>query len=542
MTTVWTSEPTRAQSASLSDDTSVAGAFLAGQFALSQGNLATAAAGLARALERTPDDADLRHQVLLLHTASGDRLAAADLADTLIDDPDAQRAADAMLVRAIYNESAVGDFEALPDETMPGLLRPLFLAWSDPSPAAGAARLADADSRLGDLVVLHRAMLLDAAGTPEEALAAIAELGREPQELSSRVLATQARLLALVGEVDAARAILRLGAPGDVRDVVLDRARDNLAAGEAPAPLFVSGNAGIADALLGFAEVLRAQRRPLQATFYTRLATHTAPDYAPAWVLLGRLLLDQEGPRAAIVAYGEVDRSSPWWPMAQLEIAEAHAEDDAIDASVAALQGLIDAYPADPEPAIALGDVLRRAERFDEAAAAYGMALERSGGLDAPLWRLQYARGIALERSRRWPEAEDALQRALQLEPDQPFVLNYLGYSWVDQGLYLDEAKEMLYRAVELRPNDGFIVDSLGWAYYRLGEYAKAVTYLERAVELEPGDPVINDHLGDAFWKVGREREARFQWERALTLDPEEDAIEGIEAKLRDGLNQPDRG
>ena len=145
-------------------------------------------------------------------------------------------------------------------------------------------------------------------------------------------------------------------------------------------------------------------------------------------------------------------------------------------------------------------------------------------------------RGIAHERTRRWPQAEADLLKALELEPDQPFVLNYLGYSWVDQGLNLDRAKEMLHRAVDLRPEDGYIVDSLGWAYYRLGENDKAVTYLERAVELQPGDPVLNDHLGDVYWRVGRTREARFQWQRALTFEPESDQVPLIQKKLANGL------
>lgn len=528
-------------------DSSVAGAYLAGRFALSQGDLATAAEGLARALELVPEDADLRHQVLLLETASGDLETADALARALMDADEPQRAADARLIRAIVARAegegdATALLEALPDDTMPGLVRPLLTAWAAPTPGEGAERLAAADRRLGDLVVLHHALLLDAADRPDEALAELAELGREPQELSDRVLATQARLLARVGEIDAAGAVLRLGRGGETGSVVIETAARTLARGEVPAALITDADAGMADALLGFADLLRAQRRPLHATVYARLATHIAPDYAPGWLMVARLLLDQDGAASAIEAYAEVDRSSPWWRQAQLESAEAKATGGDVDSAVADLEALMAASGADPQPAIVLGDVLRRAERFDEAAEAYAAALELSGGLDAPLWRLQYARGIALERSRRWPEAEAALRRALELEPDQPFILNYLGYSWVDQGLYLDEAKAMLYRAVELRPNDGFIVDSLGWAYYRLGEYAKAVIHLERAVELEPGDPVINDHLGDALWKVGRVREARFQWERALTLDPEPENVPDIEAKLRDGLESGEPG
>ena len=173
-----------------------------------------------------------------------------------------------------------------------------------------------------------------------------------------------------------------------------------------------------------------------------------------------------------------------------------------------------------------MGDLLRGEDRFAEAEAAYTRALQRLPAIDRRHWRLLYARGIAYERTKRWPQAEADLLKALELEPEQPFVLNYLGYSWVDQGLNLDRAKAMLHRAVELRPEDGFIVDSLGWAYFRLGEHDKAVTYLERAVELEPGDPVINDHLGDGYWRVGRTREARFQWQRALTFEPEPELVD----------------
>ncbi len=147
-----------------------------------------------------------------------------------------------------------------------------------------------------------------------------------------------------------------------------------------------------------------------------------------------------------------------------------------------------------------------------------------------------YFRGIARERTKNWPSAEADFLQALDLEPEQPFVMNYLAYSWIEKKLYLDRAKGMLVRAVELRPDDGYIVDSLGWVYFRLGEYHKGVTYLERAVELRPQDPVINDHLGDAYWRVGRHQEARFQWRRALSLGPEDAEAPVIEKKIDDGL------
>jgi len=229
-------------------------------------------------------------------------------------------------------------------------------------------------------------------------------------------------------------------------------------------------------------------------------------------------------------------------------IAQTLRELERTDEAVVLLKAMGAERPRRTDALATLGDMHRRDERYAEAEAAYGEAIGRLGQSPArDQWRLFYARGMALERLKRWPEAEGALQRALELQPDQPLVLNYLGYSWVDRGENLDQAKEMLHRAVELRPEDGYITDSLGWAYHRLGEREKAVTYLERAVELEPGDPVVNDHLGDAYWRAGRMREARFQWQRALSFKPEPDVASQIQVKLERGLPEaaetpPSRG
>ena len=168
------------------------------------------------------------------------------------------------------------------------------------------------------------------------------------------------------------------------------------------------------------------------------------------------------------------------------------------------------------------------------------MALARSGPVTARQWRLFYSRGIALERSQQWPRAETDLRRALELEPEQPLVLNYLGYSWIDQGQHLDQALKMVERAVALRPNDGYVVDSLGWAHYRLGNYAEATHNLERAIELVPEDPTINDHLGDAYWRrPGAATRRAIKWRRALQFKPDADDAAKIEVKLEHGVDKP---
>jgi Flp pilus assembly protein TadD len=209
---------------------------------------------------------------------------------------------------------------------------------------------------------------------------------------------------------------------------------------------------------------------------------------------------------------------------------------DRSNESQAMLREIAAEHPDDPDPLSELGDILRRREKYVEAVAAYDQAIARIGALQPRHWRLLYARGIALERSKQWPRAEADFLQALEFEPDEPFVLNYLGYSWVEQGKNLDKAEEMIRKAVELRPSDGYIVDSLGWVLYRLGRHEEAVVHLERAAELKPEDPVINDHLGDAYWAVGRQREARYQWQTALASDPEPELKTAIEQKLEQRL------
>jgi len=194
------------------------------------------------------------------------------------------------------------------------------------------------------------------------------------------------------------------------------------------------------------------------------------------------------------------------------------------------------AHPQNPDALTALADLQRSRKLYAESALTYTRALDLMSKPERSQWALYYCRGIANERSKNWPKAESDLKRALELNPDQPEVLNYLGYSWVDQGVNLDEAFRMLRRAVDLDGRNGYVVDSLGWSYYRLGRYDEAVKELEKAVDLKPADPVINDHLGDAYWRVGRKLEAQFQWNHARDLNPEPEDLPKILDKIKNGL------
>ena len=226
---------------------------------------------------------------------------------------------------------------------------------------------------------------------------------------------------------------------------------------------------------------------------------------------------------------------------ARFEAAILLGQMDKPDESIKALQAMLAEQPDNLNVLTSLADTLRAQERFAEAKVAYDKVVAKIGTPAERHWALFYARGITMERLERWKDAEADLKKALELSPDQPLVLNYLGYSWIEQRVHLDEALAMIQKAVEQRPDDGYIVDSLGWAFYKLGRYAEAIEWLEKAAALIPEDPTINDHLGDAYWQVGRRLDATFQWRHAAAMKPKADDLAKIEAKIKSGLDAVER-
>nr|WP_255714109.1 tetratricopeptide repeat protein [Pelagibacterium xiamenense] len=240
---------------------------------------------------------------------------------------------------------------------------------------------------------------------------------------------------------------------------------------------------------------------------------------------------------AANDIYAGIPEDSPLRTSALISIAENFDAQDRHEEAISRLRNIINGDPDNIEALGALGDILRYDEQWEGAAEAYSQLLEAIDGERPRDWRFYYVRGIAYERSGNWDAAETDFLHALQLNPDQPQVLNYLGYTWVDKGMNLDAALEMIQRAVEMQPRDGYIIDSLGWAYYKLGRIEDAVAELERAVSLLPNDPELNDHLGDAYWMAGRRREALFQWRIAIDVDEEGTVTTRARPKLVNGLD-----
>jgi tetratricopeptide (TPR) repeat protein len=322
-----------------------------------------------------------------------------------------------------------------------------------------------------------------------------------------------------------------------VRDAI-----DQLKQGKTLDPMVSTVQQGAAEVLYGLGSAGNQQGDELAAMIYLRLALHLDPQHAMAMVTLGDILERLKQHERAIEVYNLVPKTSPVRASADIQIGLSLEVLNRGDDAVKQLEQLIAERPADVDAMVALGNVYRSRKKYPESAEAYTKALAMLGEpMPRANWTWLYFRGIAFERSKDWPKAEADFKRALELAPEsqareRAVVLNYLGYSWVDQGIHLDEGFQMLKQAVDLRPRDGYIVDSLGWAYYRLARYEDAVRELEKAIDLKPSDPTINDHLGDAYWKVGRKLEAKFQWNHARDLNPEAEDLEKILKKIEFGM------
>jgi tetratricopeptide (TPR) repeat protein len=306
--------------------------------------------------------------------------------------------------------------------------------------------------------------------------------------------------------------------------------------GEKLPPLVDSPQTGAAEVLFGLGTSLGRQGGEDLALAYLQLAIYLAPTHPLALMSLGDLYESIKKPALALKVYQRVPAGSPLKRNAEIQLAGNLDALERTDEAKKILERLIAEHANDLEAIMALGNVMRSRKEFAECADVYGKGINALKNPQRANWLIFYFRGICNERAKQWAGAEADFKRALELFPDQAHVLNYLGYSWIDQGVNLDEGMRMIRRAVEQRPDDGYIVDSLGWAHYRIRDYDEAVKHLERAVELKPQDPTINDHLGDAYWKTGRALEATFQWAHARDLNPEPDDLKKINEKLRTGL------
>lgn len=492
-----------------------------------------------------PDNPVVIERAFMVSLNGGDMDRAARLARRLIKiSPDHRMARLVLALNDINNhdykdaQKQIGSAESGVFVALVGSLTQSWAAAGDGDKDLALAKLKAFENKPAfDLFrTYHKALILDMLGDAREAEDSYRQAMDSSGGTSIRIVESYASFLSRQGRQNEARAALDQYAALAPDHPLVRSALARLNKGDVLKPLVSTAAEGVAEALYGLGSALAQDSGNELAGLYLQLAIWLRPDFNVAHTLLADTYEQKKRWADAIAAYSRVSKDSPLYQNARIQTALDLDRLDKQPEAIAVLRAYAADNPNAIEPMVALGDIYRSKENYAEAAAQYSHAIEVAGKTAPSHWSLYYARGICNERLGKWSDAERDLKTALKLSSDHPLVLNYLGYSWIEQGAHLKEALAMIEKAVELRPTDGFIVDSLGWAHYRLGDYARAVQVLQRAVELEPDDSTINDHLGDAFWKVGRKIEARFQWSHALEMKPEKDRIEVLKAKLEFGL------
>lgn len=532
----------------LGDAGSASGSYLAARHAERIRDIPAAARYMDRLIEEDFANLELLNRGHYLMVADGRVAEAAAVARRILE---LQPAATLPTLTLVAADAKAGRFaaaekqmQALPATGANRVLTPLLSAWlvaaqGDAERALTVLRPLAEVSGMKAFHDLHAGMIAELGGRRAEAEQSYRAVLTAQENLSLRVVEIAGRYFERTGDRGEASALYRRYLEQNPDSAMMGQALKRIGAGQTPEPLIRSGADGLAEAFYNLALVLRQDTDGQAALFYARLALDLRPTLSAALILLGESLEAQGRREEAIAAYGKVPTDEALSYVARLRIASNLNAMDRPDEAADHLSALADEYPDQIEPLVTLGNLLRVRERFGAAVGAYDRAIDRLKLPDKRHWSLFYARGIALERSKQWSRAEGDFIKALDLQPEQPDVLNYLAYSWVEQGVNFERARAMLERAVALRPNNGFIVDSLGWVLYRKGLYDEATPLLERAVELQPEDPVILDHLGDAYWRVGRLSEARFQWQRSLANKPEAELKRQLDEKLVRGLETP---
>jgi tetratricopeptide (TPR) repeat protein len=530
---------------------SLSGAFLAARIAEVDDDLNGAIAYYKRALSFDPTNQQLQQSLMLGLISQGRFDEALPYADKLKEVPDVERFSRLALAVDSFKKKDYSKAEywlklSLQSD-LDRLITGLMTAWAK----IGGGSAKDALDHLDKLdgpewykifVAYHRALIAEGAGMNAEAdkayKATVDDItaGSAAPETWLRAAEAYAGFLAREGKKDEALKVLDRSDEFSVGRPAVAELRAEIGKGMPIPPLVQGPTEGATEIFLNLGTALNRGGGEAFVRLYLQYALALEPKSDIVLMQLASVAEQQERPEEAIALYGKISKGSSMKRVAELQRGLNLADLKRHDEAITQLKALLEAAPDDMRGYLALGGVYASKEDYRSAADLYDKAVARLPNPTAENWNIFYQRGIANERLKQWPKAEPNFRKALELFPDQPQVMNYLGYSWVDMNINLDEGLKMIQKAVDLRPSDGYIVDSLGWAYYRLGKYEDAVRELERAVSLKPDDPVLNDHLGDAYWRAGRQLEATFQWAHARDMKPEPDVLASVQKKLAEGL------
>lgn len=524
---------------------SPSGSFLAARTARAERDVAAASTFYRSILRADPKNPDLLELAFLTTLQSGAAEESFPLAERLIAVDRAHRLARLALgvkaIKANQHAQARTHLALAGQGPIADLAATLLTAWTWQGQNNIKNAVAQIDKLAGPewyglFKDLHAGLMFDLANQRGDALKRLDRI-RAADPNSLRNVDAYARILSREGrQADAVKAYTDYSQTL-LRHPLIESALAEAKGGAKLAPLVANAAMGSSEALYGLGAALSQEQGGEDlGMVYLQLAIYLNPEHPLALLALANVFETTKKYEMAIEAYERMPENSPLKRKAMIQRALNLDVLEKKDEARESLQALVKEKPDDVEGMFAYANVLRVGKRYLEAADAYTQIIKTFGEPKREHWALFYYRGMSYERGKQWPLAEKDFQQALKLSPDNYQVLNYLGYSWVDQGVNLDQGLDMIKKAVSLRPKDGYIIDSLGWAYYRLGRFEEAAAELEKAIVLSPSDPTINDHLGDAYWKTDRKLEARFQWERALEMKPEPEDLAKIQQKLKEGL------
>ena len=531
-------------SGNLEDSGTLLGNYLSGRLARGDHDTIAAADFYSKALAEDPANEIILEQTFLLEAASAHWDRAVELAKDLVKAEPSHRIARFLLGIDAFKKGnfkeADEHFSAARQGPIADLTSTLARAWVQEADGKPDEAFATLDS-LSDAdwaqfyQRYHRALIADIAGKHDVARQAYAQaFKKNPSTL--RVADAYARHAVNNNNRKLAKQTLKSHIAKSSGHPLSEALLAEIEEGKTPPLLVATPNDGLAEVFYGIGDALAGEGGLDMGIIFLQFSLYLKPDAPLAYAALAEAYESAKKYDLEMQALDQIKPDSPLWPNAQIQNAFALNSMERVDDAKALLEDLAAKDPKDVRPLDALGNILRAHERYGEARDYYTRALKLIPKPTKDNWTLFYSRGVCNERMKDWPAAEADFKEALALSPEESLVLNYLGYSWVDQGQNLKQAMDYIRKAVKLKPDDGYYVDSLGWAYYRLGNLPAAVENLERAVELKPDDPIINDHLGDAYWKVGRTLEAKYQWAQALTLKPEDDQVVTLKAKIASGL------
>lgn len=520
------------------EGSSASGSYLSGGFAQRHHDWNTAGRYIGYVLKAHDNNPALLKRAMVLAMGDGDYENAMRIARIVIEEHESTNALSHLFLaaEALKNkeyESAAFHVASIPEASLSPFILPLLHGWTN-------AALGEYDTENLQRLSIHiyHAVMISKFLGREAPIKNMLKNALSAGELGLEDVERIADIYAHIGETENALSLYQKALVIEPANQRLQKKLKLAQASKTSQPGLQVKNAesGLAEAFYDMARLMAQDYSDESARVFARMSLYLDPELTRTKVLLARVSTRNDRYDEAVSLYKSIEPDSDYFLSARRNVADILHKQERSEEAIAELKVLTQSYE-DLDAQIQIGNIHRENEHFKKAIGAYNVAEQKLGSITEKYWHLHYVRGMSYEQDGQWKNAEKDLRAALGFRPDHPYVLNYLGYAWADQGENLEKSLEMIQKAVDLRPGDGYITDSLGWVYYRMGRYEDAVPYLEQAVELMPYDPVINDHLGDAYWKVGRKLEAEFQWIRAKNHSDDAALISTIDEKLINGLD-----